>query len=364
MTIRTRPTVFLPQLLTFAFALGALAACGQSTSTGVPGDDGATPADDTGAATDDTGATDDSAVATDSGVVTDTGVATDTGVGPVDAGAKDTGGATDAGPGGTTLRFTVFGDSRDGYAVHQNVLNQMAKSNPQLIVDTGDLWAGYPTGSAQWLTITKSNANLATLLANNLYLVSRGNHETASELLAFKPTLVRGGTETYSYKIGNAFFVSAGMDPSTATASLKTALSSAEATSATWRFVYSHYPIYDSGDGHGPVTGVPSVEALCDTYHVTAFFTGHEHIYERFNQIKASAVVDTSDAMKASKGTVYLVSGGGGAPFYTVTTPLAKSHTHVTNKNHFSVIDLTATTMSVQVLDVNGAQLDKFTISQ
>jgi hypothetical protein len=354
MTSRPRSTRLLTPTLMLALALGA---CGQSTSTSAPGEgDGATPAD-SGSSLDDSGAT-------GGGDGGDSSAATDTGTVAADAGSTDTGVATDAGAGGTALRFTVFGDSRDGYAVHQNVLNQMAKSNPQLIVDTGDLWAGYPTGSSQWLTITKSNANIAALLASNLYLVSRGNHETASELLNFKPTLVRGGTETYSYKIGNAFFVSAGMDPSTATASLKTALSSADATSATWRFVYSHYPIYDSGDGHGPVNGVPSVETLCDTYHVTAFFTGHEHIYERFNQIKASAVVDTSDAMKASKGTVYVVSGGGGAPFYSVTTPLAKSHMHVTNKNHFSVIDLTATTMSVQVLDVSGAQLDKFTISQ
>lgn len=352
MMSRTRPLVLLPPIFAVVLALGA---CGQSTSTSAPSDgDGATASNDSNASLDDSGSS-----IGDSGTTGgDSGATTDTGTEAVDAGSND------AGADGTKMRFAVFGDSRDGYAVHQNVLNQMSKSNPQLVLDTGDLWSGYPSGSSQWLAITKSNANIATLLASNLYLVSRGNHETASELLAFKPTLVRGGVETYSYKIGNAFFVSAGMDPSKATTFLKTALSSPDATSATWRFVYSHYPIYDSGDGHGPITGVPSVETLCDTYHVTAFFSGHEHIYERFSQIKASTVVDTGNAMKAIKGTVYLVSGGGGAPFYAVTTPLAQSQVHATNVNHFSVIDLTATTMSVQVLDVSGAQIDKFTISQ
>jgi hypothetical protein len=345
MTSNARVLSF-PSILT---VLVVLAGCGQSTSASAAGGDdtGTSVGDDATVGGDDTGSGGD-----------DTGGATDSGTA---GGDTSTG---DVGTGGASLRFAVFGDSRDGYAVHQKVLDRMSKSNPELILDTGDLWAGYPNGSTQWKTITQSNANIASLLANNLYLVSRGNHETATELLAFKPTLVRGGTETYSFKIGNAFFVSAGMDPSTATTALKTALSSPEATSATWRFVYSHYPIYDSGDGHGPITGVPSVEALCDTYHVTAFFNGHEHIYERFNQIKAMKVVDTTDAMTASKGTVYLISGGGGAPFYSVTTPLPQSHVHVTNVNHFVQIDLTSTTMTAQMIDVNGTVHDKFTISQ
>jgi hypothetical protein len=267
-------------------------------------------------------------------------------------------------PSGTSLRFLVFGDSRDNPDVHQTLLDSMSKMNPQLIVDTGDLWAGYPSTSRTWATITTSNANIAALLNANLYLVSRGNHESLSELLAFSPPLVRNKSELYSVTMGNAFFVSVGMDPSKATTFLKKELSSPAATAATWRFVYSHFPIYDSGDGHGPVTGIRSVESLCDTYHVTAFFSGHEHIYERFNQISGGSVVDTGDSMKASKGTVYLVSGGAGAPFYSVTSPLSQSHVTKTDVNHYSMIDLTATTMTVQVLDSANAVIDQFKIDQ
>lgn len=313
---------------------------------------------------------DSNAAASDSGVGAADATTPDDGGASVTPGRPDTGTTTPAPDSGVSppapgaTRFVVFGDSRDNPDRHQKVLDAMSKMDPQLILDTGDLWAGYSTTSTLWATITSSNANIAALLASNRYLVSRGNHESVSELLAFKPTLVRNNKETYSFTIGNAFFVSVGMDPAAATSFLSQELASAAATSATWRFVYSHYPIYDSGDGHGPVKGVPAVEALCDQYHVTAFFSGHEHIYERFNQIFGGSVVDTGDALKASKGTVYVVSGGGGAPFYTVTSTLPQDHVSKTNVNHYMLVDLTATTMSVQTLDTSNAVLDHFQINQ
>jgi hypothetical protein len=334
---------------------------------------GACSSDDTssaGSPSPDAGTSDATMPGTDSGGTTtpdgsvnhqDSGTPTgDSGNPTMDSGTP----ARDSGNTSGSLRFAVFGDSRDNYTAHQSVLNAMAQKNPELVLDTGDLWAGYPSGSSQWGTITKSNASIAALLTANRYLVSRGNHETVGELLAFSPTLVRNNSETYAYTIGNAYFVSLGMDPAAATAFLTQSLSSAEASAATWRFVYSHYPIYDSGDGHGPIEGVSTVESICDQYHVTAFFTGHEHIYERFNQIKGGHVVDTSDSLTASAGTVYLVSGGGGAPFYSVTTALPEDHFYKTDVNHYLLVDLTTTTMTVQALDTSNAVIDHFQIHQ
>jgi hypothetical protein len=292
-------------------------------------------------------------------------VSTDSGGGPVSTDAGGPATNPDGGPPASApLRFVVFGDSRDNSDIHKTVLDAMSKMSPELILDTGDLWAGYANTSKLWASITTSNANIAALLNSNRYLVSRGNHETVAELLAFTPTLVRDNRETYSFTVGNAFFVSLGMNPATATAFLSQELASAPSKAATWRFVYSHYPIYDSGDGHGPVKGIPAVESICDQYHVTAFFSGHEHIYERFNQLAGGKVVDTSDTLKASKGTVYVVSGGGGAPFYTVTTTLPQEHVNKTDVNHYMLVDLTATTMSVQTLDTANAVIDHFQINQ
>ncbi len=303
----------------------------------------------------------------------DSGTAGDATVG--DPGQPPPGGGSTTGGGGSTtgggghpdagpppppnaLRFAVLGDSRTNPDLHQTVMDGVATTNPQLILDTGDLWDGY--GSAQWKTITTRNANIAALLASNMYLVSRGNHETLSELLAFTPTLVRNNSETYGFSLGNAYFVSLGMDPSLATAFLENELKKPEAKNAAWRFVYSHFPIYSGGD-HG-ASGDAAVERICDTYNVTIYFTGHDHIYERSNQIFGQATVDTTNALRASKGTVYLVAGGGGAPLYTAR-PIATTHFSKSTLNYVSV-NATATTLSVNAFVPSGTALDAFTITR
>jgi 2',3'-cyclic-nucleotide 2'-phosphodiesterase (5'-nucleotidase family) len=331
--------LFVLSALSALSAIG-FAACGNSTTSG-------------------DGTSTSSSSSSSSGGSTSDGGGSSSGGG--DSGGTTSGGSPDSASPGSSLRFVAFGDSRDNPTVHKAVVDAMAKKNPQLVLDSGDLWAGYT--SAQWKTITTANQNIADLLNNNLYLVSRGNHETVSELLAFQPTLVRANKETYGFALGNTYFVSVGMDPSAATAFLGTELQKPEAQGAKWRIVFSHYPIYDSGSTHG-VNGNTAVEKLCDQYHVTAFISGHEHIYERSFQMFSRAVVDRTDTVKAAKGTVYLVSGGAGAPFYDVTTPLASSRTNKTHVNHYMLFNASDTAMTVDTLDPNDAVLDHFEIDQ
>jgi hypothetical protein len=243
-------------------------------------------------------------------------------------------------------------------ADHQKVVDAFAKVNPEVVVDTGDLWDGY--GSPQWKTIVTKNANIGALLNNNLFVVSRGNHETASELLAFKPTLVREGTEKYSFLVSNVYFVSLGYDPgaSAAVTFLDQRLQTPEATNATWRIVFSHVPIY-SGGTHG-ASGVPAVESLCDKHNVTLFFSGHDHIYERSQQMYGEQIVDKGDDLQGKTGTVYIVAGGGGAPLYTGST-IASTHT---TRSTLHYVELTATeaSMTVQATKPDGTSIDSFVI--
>lgn len=288
----------------------------------------------------------------DAPVIVDSSDPTDTATPPVDTGAPP----ADAPP-SADVHFVVYGDSRSNVAPHQSVVDAFAKKNPQLVIATGDLWDGY--GPAQWKTIVTKNANIGDLLAKNLFLVSRGNHETVAEVRAFSPPLLRNDAELYSFTFGNSFFVSLGMDPSTSAAYLKTQLSSAAATAATWRFVYSHYPIYSAGPHGG--TGDAAIEALCDQYRVTAYFTGHDHLYERSQQMKAQKVVDTGDALVAGKGVVYVVTGGGGAPLYT-TGKIASTH-FTRSTLHFLDVTATGSLVTVKAIKPDGTQIDSFSIA-
>lgn len=264
----------------------------------------------------------------------------------------------DTGTPAAATHFVVYGDSRSNPTPHQQVVDAFAKKNPQLVLATGDLWDGY--GPAQWKTIVTKNANIADLLSKNLFVVSRGNHETITEVKAFTPTILRDNAELYSFTFGNSFFVSLGMDPSGDATYLEKELSSPAAKAATWRFVYSHYPIYSAGPHGGD--GIAAIEALCDKYGVAVYFTGHDHLYERSQQMFAQKVVDTDDALVASKGTVYVVTGGGGAPLYA-TGKIASTH-FTKSTLHFVDVNATATKVTVQAFTPDGKVLDTFSISK
>ena len=256
------------------------------------------------------------------------------------------------------LHFVSFGDQRTNQGTAQSVIDAISKVNPDLVLVSGDLWDGY--GAANYKTMLTKNANISKLLDSNLYLVARGNHESVPEVLAFKPSIVRDGKELYSFTKGNSFFVCLAMDPNAATAFLEQQLQTPAAKAATWKFVYSHYPVYSTGD-HGS-QGMPNVEKICDKYGVNMVFNGHDHIYERSHQMYAGKVVDKGDALTAEKGTVYMVVGGGGAPLYGVGTA---TFSHIAKSvNNFTELTTDEHQITVKALNPSGAVIDAFTIAK
>jgi hypothetical protein len=267
------------------------------------------------------------------------------------SGASGTGSAS-------SLHFVVYGDTRGDLATHQSVVDAYAKLDPQLVLHSGDLWDGYTP--AEFKTVLTKNPNIAALLDSNLFLVSRGNHETAADMRAFQPTLVRNGQELYSATVGPAFFVSLGMDPASAVSFLQQELSSPAAQAATWRFVFSHYPIYSGGPhgGHGNA----AIESLCDQYGVAIYFDGHDHLYERSQQMHGQQIADRGDALTVAKGTVYIVTGGGGAGLYT-GQPIPSTHLQRTTYN-FVDVAATSTALTVNARTPDGKAFDSFTIGR
>jgi Calcineurin-like phosphoesterase len=261
---------------------------------------------------------------------------------------------------GTSLHFAVYGDTRTDFMTHQQVVDQIAKLNPQLVLHSGDLWDGYSTD--QFRSILTKNANIGSLLNGGLFVAARGNHETVADYNAFTPSLSRGVTgERFSFAYGNSFFVTLGMDPSGAATYLDGELKKPEATAARWRFVQSHYPVYSGGTTHG-ASGIPALEKLCDQYHVAVYWSGHDHIYERSHQVFGGQVADMGDALTLSKGTVYVVSGGGGAPLYGA----AKITTTHTQQSTYNYVDVQAdpNKLTIKAYKLDGSPLDAYSISQ
>jgi hypothetical protein len=287
------------------------------------------------------------------------GTSVTAGAGGAAGGSVGSGGAGGAGM-GTSLHFAVYGDTRTDFTTHQGVVDQIAKLNPQLVLHSGDLWDGYTTD--MFRSILTKNANIGALLNSGLFVAARGNHETVAAYNAFTPSLSRGNTgEQFSYAYGNSFFVILGMDPTGTAAFLDGELKKPEAIAARWRFVQSHFPVYSGGTTHG-ASGIPSIEALCDQYHVAIYWSGHDHIYERSHQVFGGQVVDTSNALTLSKGTVYVVSGGGGAPLYGVAM-IATTHIQASTYNYVDVV-ADPSKLTIKAYKLDGSALDSYAISQ
>ncbi len=210
----------------------------------------------------------------------------------------------------------AYGDSRTNASQHLQVLTAFAKMNPNLVLHTGDLWDGYP--QAIWQEHITRNPVTKKLNDDSLYLIARGNHETEAAVLALRPAMVRNNSIKYSFVRDNCFFLCLGYEPSSSNLTYaRQQLTSTAAKTADWRIVFFHVPIYSSGE-HGGSQNSTFI-GLCDSFKVNAVFSGHDHIYERSYLMYKNLPRSTSKTITDSLGTLYIVIGVGGAPFYTVT---------------------------------------------
>ena len=256
-----------------------------------------------------------------------------------------------------SLKFVAYGDSRSNASTHQTIVNEFCKENPELVIHSGDLWDGY--ASSTWVGHIQGNPVSKSLHDANKFLVAKGNHETTSEVYGVSPTIVRDNTTSYAFREGNCFFICMGESPS-GSSWLETQLQTTESQTADWRFVWAHGPIYSTGD-HG-ASGNSSFEALCDQYKVSMFFAGHDHIYERTDLIYDQASVSQEDEVNITEtpGTIYFVTGGGGAPLYSTGSDWWVN----TNDEicHYCILDATPDRLELVTKDRNGDIIDAVTM--
>lgn len=253
--------------------------------------------------------------------------------------------------------IVAYGDTRTNASWHQEVVTAYAKFNPNIVLHTGDIWDGYT--SAQWLSHLTGNPVTKKLLDDSLFLVARGNHEEESEVLNLRPKIVRNGSIHYSLVRDNVFFLCLGYGPaSTNLAYARQQLSSAAAKNADWRIVFFHAPMYSTGK-HGGAYNATMVN-LCDSFKVNAIFNGHDHIYERSKLMYKNEPRSSATTITDTVGTINIVIGVGGAPFYTVAGN-ANTAFKMANKLAFCVIKTTPTTMRIECRGTDTTLIDAVT---
>jgi 3',5'-cyclic AMP phosphodiesterase CpdA len=249
-----------------------------------------------------------------------------------------------------TLRFVVYGDTRDGHDIHRKLVARIMAANPDLILQTGDL-VHRGSDESLWKIYDEITGEM-----RRKYPVypAHGNHDIGGHGYEDRVTapFTSGNKLYYSFDKGGCHFVAVDSfspyNPDRAQYKwLEKDLAQARGK-ARHVFVYFHVPPYSIGSHGSDETEQRTLCPLFSRYGVRAVFNGHDHIYYRTKR----------------DGVPYIVSGGGGAPLYpTDPSKGAIEGDKWQSVNHFLICDVVGDKVNVRAIRVDGTELDRFTLS-
>jgi len=204
------------------------------------------------------------------------------------------------------LVFAVVGDSRRDTKLYTELLDKVVEDGNMFLVNTGDL---VERGTQEnFVTFQQLMADFPL----PFYPVP-GNHDvgTGGSLMNF---LAFSGAPAphYSFDVGAAHFTMA----NSASGHLRREEldwidRDLAATERPVKFVFLHHPPFDpDGTDHILQSGNDAFMALMQKHGVAYVFAGHIHAYSQ----------------AVSNGTMYVISGGGGAPLYYKDHPTVFYH--------------------------------------
>lgn len=257
------------------------------------------------------------------------------------------------------VRLVVGGDCRDNWFQRDSISRAMSEFNPNFVLFGGDLVTS-GQNQTQWDSFF-DGLHSYWIGSNNLTIPivpCLGNHEENATNYYEQFALARN-EQWYSLNLEKYVHITvlnSEADPlGDQLEWLEADLSSSE--NYTWKLVIFHRPPFSSS-GHG--CWAESQEYWCplfDKHHVDIVFAGHDHNYERSKPINYTAS-KTSPQDSYSKGTMYIVTGGWGAPLYP------SGHNWWTDYSssiyHFIMVDIFANgTLNIQAKNASGVTFDE-----
>ncbi|MFH1845390.1 MAG: metallophosphoesterase, partial [bacterium] len=239
--------------------------------------------------------------------------------------------------------FVAYGDSRSHPERHGAVIQSiLAAARPLFVVHTGDLVAA-GEDSARWhqefllpgAALFRSTPILAVL--GNHDLDGRSRPQDLSpwwrRVLVFPGQQEAAGYgRWFSLDIGGIHLVcldSTAPDADGQTEWLSADLASPAAQQADFIVAVYHHPSYTAGNHRSDMHTRAKWTPLFDRYGMDLVLNGHNHFYQRTFPIRygipqkpAATEGDpgSGSVYRAGEGTVYCVTGGGGAPLYEPDT--------------------------------------------
>jgi hypothetical protein len=137
------------------------------------------------------------------------------------------------------------------------------------------------------------------------------------------------------------------------------------ADASGWRTAFFHRSPYVSHNWNTDEKPIrESVVPLLDANRVDLALSGHAHQYVRTWPMRGGNVTGKTSDTRAGNGTVYVVSGGGGATLHIIHTPLAPWVAKTESTYEFVVLDVCPNAIDETAYLRNGTVLDHFRVSR
>ncbi len=254
-----------------------------------------------------------------------------------------------------TYTVAIAGDSRGSYETWGALVDAMETHAPDLYIFSGDM-VELGTNQDEWDAWFAASGDV---FARKPFLPAVGNHEFLAPNY-FAQFSLPGAELYFSADYGDMHLVSLAdmnVDQELVYGEINNWLD-ADLAAAVGRFsvVEHHFPAYSTCTTHGSNTLVRDAWVPTFEKHgVDLVVSGHNHIYERSVPIEADAEVARGD------GTVYVVSGGAGAPLYEETEN--SWFGAVANPiEHYIIAEAAGDTVSFTAYDLAGNVIDTFEV--
>lgn len=250
------------------------------------------------------------------------------------------------------LHLLAVADTGSGDARQQAVADQMAAVHRRRPVDLVVLGGDniYPDGNLSRIEATFTRPYRQLLAAGVPFHAVLGNHDirtgNGDPQVAFQPFGMAGRWYTVRRGPVELFMLDTNMNTpwQHQLPWLRKAL---ERSTAPWKVVVGHHPIYSSGFYGDDPAAIARLTPLFKRYGVQLYINGHEHHYERSQPLE---------------GTTYLVVGGGGA---TLRSVVPDAHAARAVSVH-SFAELSASDHELEIVgwDATGRQIDRAVLTR
>ena len=298
-------------------------------------------------------------------------------VGGVDLNAQTDSLKTAPAVGSGTVSFVAFGDSGTGSSQQQQVAARLDTETFDFAMHAGDIaYANSSgTGPASHQTLTDwFFTPYRNWLRQRPIFPSMGNHDSRAtnangrpylDLYVLPQTAAGGGfadhaERYYSFDYGPLHVIVldtefAFLDPARLDAQLAWADADLAATTQPWKVALYHRSPYSAGGENGSEIPVRNVFGpLFDRHGVHLSISAHEHDYER--------TIPLRDTQSDPSGTVYIATGGGGAPLYPAGTAYWTARS--ASVNHYVKGSADTCSLRLDAINVTGTTFDSVTLKR